>query len=75
VRRTQHHGRVEASGPGGGYRDLSALPGVVSVTADDAASAAVTVEVDGETFALHPDEFDGTNYDWLSGPMPAMDSR
>jgi len=51
------------------------LPGVVPVTADDAASAAVTVEVDGETVALHPDEFDGTNYDWLSGPMPAMDSR
>jgi len=49
-------------------RDLSALPGVVSVTADDAASAAVTVEVDGETCALDPDEFDGTNFDWLSGP-------
>jgi hypothetical protein len=27
-----------------------------------------TLEVDGETFALSPDKFGGTDYTWLSGP-------
>ena len=37
------------------------------MTDDEAAS---TLEVDGELFALSPNEFGGTDYTWLSGPNP-----
>jgi hypothetical protein len=30
--------------------------------------ASVIMDVDGELFALHPDEFGGTGYTWLTGP-------
>ncbi|MGC5033300.1 hypothetical protein [Micromonospora sp. DT229] len=30
----------------------------------------LTLEVDGEIFALRPDEGGGTDYTWLSGPNP-----
>jgi hypothetical protein len=52
-----------------GWRELSALPGLAPGSEPDG-SEVLTVEVDGETFALRPDEFGGTHYDWVSGPNP-----
>jgi hypothetical protein len=60
---------MEPREPREGYADLSALPGQAPPDPDDAGPA-LTLEVDGETFALRPDEFGGTHYDWLSGPNP-----
>ncbi|MGC4852923.1 hypothetical protein ACLQ24_05880 [Micromonospora sp. DT4] len=54
--------------PDDGDVDRNAVPGLRPVPTDDATS--VTVDVDGETFALRPNECDGTDYTWLSGPRP-----
>jgi hypothetical protein len=49
--------------------EWAAVPAVdpSSMTDDEAAS---TLEVDGEVFELRPDGFDGTRYNWISGPTP-----
>ena len=64
-----HHDRVEKSGQDEGWRALGAVPGLAPRSEADA-SEALVLEVDGETFALRPDEFGGTHYDWVSGPNP-----
>ncbi|MEU6021360.1 hypothetical protein [Micromonospora sp. NPDC047134] len=33
-------------------------------------ATSLTIEVDGELFALRPDSGGGTHYTWLSGPNP-----
>ncbi|MDG6103686.1 hypothetical protein Daura_24795 [Dactylosporangium aurantiacum] len=48
--------------------DPRAVPGVCPEPGDAAGS--VTLDVDGERFALRPNAFGGTDYTWLSGPNP-----
>ncbi|MGW4498901.1 hypothetical protein ACWENR_09820 [Micromonospora sp. NPDC004336] len=65
---------VKAIYPDNGDGDWEAHPEAVSglrTEAEGAADAtALTLEVDGEMFALRPNEFGGTDYTWLSGPNP-----
>lgn len=49
---------------GGRGLDPSAVPGVDPTYEG---GVGVTLEVDGELFALQPDEFGGTAYTWLTG--------
>ncbi|MEV4756319.1 hypothetical protein AB0J86_14560 [Micromonospora sp. NPDC049559] len=56
---------------GDGERARSeAVPGLRSETEGAADVTSLTLEVDGEMFALRPNEFGGTDYTWLSGPNP-----
>lgn len=57
---------MQAIYPDSGDGDPQAVPGVAPRTG----SSARTLEVDGEVFALSPNEFGGTDYAWLSGPNP-----
>jgi hypothetical protein len=61
-------GHVKPIYPDDGDVDRNAVPGLRPVPTDDTTS--VTVDVDGETFALRPNECDGTDYTWLTGPNP-----
>lgn len=45
------------------------MPGL-RPTEGAADSTSLTLEVDGEMFALRPNDFGGTDYTWLSGPNP-----
>jgi hypothetical protein len=45
-----------------------ALPGLRTGSEDT--SASLTLDDDGQTFALRSDEFGGTDYTWLNGPNP-----
>ncbi|MEU8168986.1 hypothetical protein AB0B97_21085 [Micromonospora sp. NPDC049004] len=47
-----------------------AVPGLRPETEGTADAASRTLDVDGETFALRPNDCDGTDYTWLSGPNP-----
>jgi hypothetical protein len=49
----------------------NAEPGVSAESQVDADAPFVTLEVDGEVFAIRPDNQGGTAYTWLSGPNPA----
>jgi hypothetical protein len=57
------------SGDGGRETHPEALPGL-HPTEGAADRTSLTLDVDGETFALRPNEFGGTDYTWLSGPNP-----
>jgi hypothetical protein len=50
--------------------DPEAVPGLRPETEGAADVTSLTLEVDGEMFALRPGEFGGTEYTWLSGPNP-----
>ncbi len=50
--------------------DPEAVPGVHPDPEGAADVTSTTLEVDGEVFALSPNECRGTNYTWLSGPNP-----
>lgn len=67
-------GHMWAIYPDGGIGDRDAdpeaVPGVRPDTEAEADVASLTLEVDGEMFALRPGEFGGTDYTWLSGPNP-----
>jgi hypothetical protein len=58
---------MEQDSSGGHWSDLSALPEASRDAARAADAAAVSLEVDGETFVLRPAEHGGTHYDWVSG--------
>ena len=53
--------------PGGAGADPSAGPGVAPAD-EPGAGAAITLDVDGELFALSPDDHGGTAYTRLTGP-------
>ena len=57
---------------GGGDREAhpEAVPGLRPGTEGTADITSLTLEVDGEMFALRPNGFGGTDYTWLSGPGP-----
>ena len=61
---------MKASYPDDGARDPDAGPGVCPEPESDADAPSVTIEVDGEVFAVRPDKQGGTAYTWLSGPNP-----
>jgi hypothetical protein len=61
---------VKAIYPGDGNQDPKAVPGVVPKADGEADVESLTLEVDGEVFALRPDQRGGTDYSWLSGPNP-----
>ena len=63
-------GCVKAIYPGSGNGDPEAVPGVCPKTKGVASAGPLTLEVDGEVFALSPNAFGGTDYAWLSGPNP-----
>lgn len=47
-----------------------AVPGLHPENEGAADVTSLTLEVDGEIFALRANEFGGTDYTWLSGPNP-----
>jgi hypothetical protein len=59
-------GWVKAAYPGDG--DPAAVPGICPETDGDADPTSLTLDVDGEVFAIRPAQFGGTDYTWLSGP-------
>jgi hypothetical protein len=61
---------VKAIYPDSGNGDQEAVPGVCPEAESPAGVGSLTVGVDGELFALSPNEFGGTDYAWLSGPNP-----
>jgi hypothetical protein len=64
---------VEAIYPDSGDGDRNAHPEAVPglrPTDDAADGTSLTLEVDGQLFALRPNESGGTDYTWLSGPNP-----
>ncbi|WP_250006780.1 hypothetical protein [Actinoplanes sp. M2I2] len=61
---------MKAIYPDSGDGDSEAVPGLQPESAGAADVASRILEVDGEVFALRPDEFGGTGYTWLSGPDP-----
>lgn len=63
-------GCVKAIYPDNGDTDPKAVPGEHPEPEGAADATAVTLEVDGQTFALSPNEFGGTDYTWLSGRNP-----
>jgi hypothetical protein len=65
---TAQDDHVEVSEPGGSDGGWAPVPGVAPRTTDASDTESVTLEVDGETFQLRPDDFGGTHYTWLSGP-------
>jgi hypothetical protein len=56
--------------PDNGDVDREAVPGLSSETEGGAGVTPLVLEVDGEIFALRPNESGGTDYTWLSGPNP-----
>ncbi|GID91103.1 hypothetical protein ACFQFC_38170 [Amorphoplanes digitatis] len=59
---------MKAIYPDNGDGDREAVPGVRPETEGAADVTSLMLEVDGEAFALSPNEFGGTDYAWLSGP-------
>ncbi len=47
-----------------------AVPALRPETEGAAGATSLTLEVDGEMFAVRANEFGGTDYTWLSGPNP-----
>lgn len=66
TRHIRNAGWVKAVYPGEGEPD--AVPAVSPETDSEADVASFTLEVDGEVFALRPDQCGGTHYTWLNGP-------
>lgn len=56
------------SSDGGDGRDGPAVPGVYHGAEGRPGPVVVTLEVDGELFAVRRAGDGGTSYDWLSGP-------
>jgi hypothetical protein len=56
--------------PDDGDLDPEAVPGVAPETEMGSDAPSLTLEVDGEVFAVGPDKRGGTGYTWLSGPNP-----
>ena len=63
-------GCMKASYPDDRDPDPEAQPGVCPEAEIQADVPSLTVEVDGEVFAIRPDKQGGTDYTWLSGPNP-----
>jgi hypothetical protein len=61
---------MKAIYPDNGDGDREAVPGLRPETEGTADVTPLTLEVDGQMFALRPNEFDGTDYTWLNGPNP-----
>ena len=61
---------MKAIYPDSGDGDPEAVPGVCPETGGTAGARPCTLAVDGELFALSPNDFGGTDYAWLSGPNP-----
>ena len=61
---------MKAIYPDDGNGDGEAEPGVRPETEGAADVTSLTLEVDGEMFAVRAGEFGGTEYAWLSGPNP-----
>jgi hypothetical protein len=61
---------VKAIYPGEGKGDPEAVPGVQPKPEGEPDVPSFTLEVDGEVFALRPDQQGGTDYTWVSGPNP-----
>lgn len=59
---------MKAIYPDNGDDDREAVPGIAPDTEEAADVTPLTIDVDGESFALRPNEFGGTDYTWLSGP-------
>lgn len=59
---------MDATYPSGSDSDPLAVPSVYRGTGSEASVPSFTLEVDGELFAIRPDEQGGTDYTWLSGP-------
>jgi hypothetical protein len=53
-----------------GDGDREAVPGLCPEPEGAPDITPLRLEVDGEMFALRPNEFGGTEYTWLSGPNP-----
>jgi hypothetical protein len=73
ARQIHEDGSVKAIYPDNGDGDRThpgAVPGVRPETQGAADVTSLTLEVDGEMFALRPNESGGTDYTWLSGPNP-----
>ena len=58
------------SGDGGEEALPEGVPGLRPETEGTADVSSLTLDVDGETFVLRPNEFGGTDYTWLNGPNP-----
>jgi hypothetical protein len=69
-RQIHEDGYVKAIYPDNGAGDPEAVPALRPEPEGTADVTSLTLEVDGETFALRPNEFGGTDYTWLSGPNP-----
>lgn len=61
-------GCVKASYPDDCDPDPETQPGVCPDAEIEADVPSLTVDVDGEVFAIRPDKQGGTDYTWLSGP-------
>ena len=61
---------MKAIYPGSGDGDPLAVPGVQPRDQREPGLTELTLEVDGELFAVRPDEDGGTGYIWVSGPNP-----
>ena len=59
---------VVARSAGGGSDDPLAVPDVYRGTEGRPGPVLLTLEVDGERFAIRQGGYGGTSYDWLSGP-------
>jgi hypothetical protein len=53
-----------------GDGDPEAVPGVQPKREGETDAPSLTLEVDGEVFALRQDQQGGTDYTWVSGPNP-----
>jgi hypothetical protein len=63
-------GCVKAIDPDNGDGDREAVPGVRPEVERAPDVTSLTLDVDGEMFALSPNESGGADYTWLSGPNP-----
>jgi len=70
ARQTREDSGMKAIYPDDGDGDPEAVPGLRPETDGAAGITSFTLEVDGETFAVRPNDFGGTDYTWLSGPNP-----
>ena len=61
---------MKAIYPDSSNGDPEAVPGLWPETEGAAGVRSLTLEVDGEVFALRSNEFGGTHYAWRSGPNP-----
>ena len=61
---------MKVSYPDNGDSDRDAVPGLSPEPEGEPDVPSFTLEVDGEVFALSPNECGGIHYTWLSGPNP-----